>query len=94
MAMSLLRIFSDLFVRSEKKPDKDVNTNSRFAALPNEIIEKSLLIYLSSTDIQSLVKSFGITGNHRFKAIADRVLKTRSKSKSHEIINLYTSHLR
>ena len=55
--------------------------------LPSEILEKSLLIYLSCTD----VKSFGMTGHRRFKAIADRVLRARSKSKFHEKPKYYIS---
>ena len=43
--------------------------------LPNEIIEKFLMVYLSSND----VCSFGMTGVKYFKQIAENVLENRSK---------------
>jgi hypothetical protein len=52
--------------------------------LPNEVIEKMLRIYLSSTD----VFSFGITGAKRFKDLADAVLKKRSKLTNNTCISI------
>ena len=42
--------------------------------LPNEVIEKFLMVFLSSND----VCSFGMTGIKRFKEIAEAVLEKRS----------------
>ena len=41
--------------------------------LPNEVIEKYIMIYLSSND----VCSFGMTGINRFKIITESVLQKR-----------------
>ena len=46
---------------------KDIND------LPNEVIEKFVLIYLSSKDVDS----FGLTGSQRFKRIANSCLQKR-----------------
>ena len=43
--------------------------------LPNEIIIKNVLVHLSSKD----VLSFGMTGNYRFKELAEKVIKKRRK---------------
>ena len=43
--------------------------------LPNEIIIKNVLVHLSSKD----VLSFGMTGNDRFKELAENVIKKRRK---------------
>ena len=51
--------------------------------LPNEVIEKSLLKYLSSKD----VKSFGMVGNRRLKGVANSALKRRRKLICHNIEN-------
>ena len=69
-----------------KKTKLDINTKS-ITDLSNEVIEKSLLIYVSSAD----VKSFGNT-NRRFQAIANRVLESRGKSKLLELVNYNISH--
>ena len=56
--------------------------------LPNELIEKYVLVYLSSKDVQSVGKA----GNARFKKVAENVLKRRSKSKTINygiIVSLY-----
>jgi hypothetical protein len=49
--------------------------------LPNEIIEKHLLVYLSLKDVHS----FGMAGNKRFRELACDVLESRSKLKWHKI---------
>ena len=43
--------------------------------LPNEIIEKNVLSYLSSKDVQE----FGRSGNNRLEEIANKVIDERSK---------------
>ena len=43
--------------------------------VPNELIQKFILVHLSSDD----VNSFGMTGCRRFKVIADDVLDKRRK---------------
>jgi hypothetical protein len=43
--------------------------------LPNEIIEKHVLPYLSSKD----VTAFGRSGNNRFEEIANNVIDERSR---------------
>ena len=43
--------------------------------LPNEVIQKNIMKYLSNYDI----RSFGMTGNKRFKVIADDELEKRRK---------------
>jgi len=45
-----------------------------FIDLPNEIIEKHLLVYLSLKDVYS----FGMTGNKRFKEVARDVIESRN----------------
>ena len=52
--------------------------NKQIMDLPNELIEKYVLVYLSSKDVQSV----GMAGNARFKKVAENVLKRRSKSKN------------
>ena len=43
--------------------------------VPNEIIHKSILVYLSSND----VLYFGMTGSKRFKQLAEDVMKERGE---------------
>ncbi len=43
--------------------------------VPNEVIEKSVMVYLSNND----VCSFGRTGIKRLKEIAENVLEKRSE---------------
>ena len=43
--------------------------------VPNEVIQKNIMVYLSNYD----VKSFGMTGSKRFKVIADDELEKRRK---------------
>ena len=43
--------------------------------VPNEVIQKIVMKYLSNND----VRSFGMTGNKRFKVIADDELEKRRK---------------
>ncbi len=43
--------------------------------VPNEVIQKNIMAYLSNDD----VISFGKTGNKRFKVIADDELEKRRK---------------
>ncbi len=43
--------------------------------LPNEIIEKNVLAYLSSKDVQA----FAMSGNSRFGQIANNVIDQRCK---------------
>ena len=52
----------------------DIMTERSILNLPNEIIEKHLLSYVSSKDIES----FGNTGLKRFKEIAIQVIEERS----------------
>ena len=46
------------------------------ADVPNEVIQKYILVHLSSAD----VKAFSMTGCKRFKVIADDVLEKRRKA--------------
>ena len=49
--------------------------------LPNEVIEKYLLVYLSNSDI----RAFSKTGNKRFERISERVLEKPERSKHYVI---------
>ena len=44
-----------------------------FMDLPSEIIEMGILVYLNAKEVQA----FGMTGNARFKHIADNVVERR-----------------
>jgi hypothetical protein len=72
--------FSKLLSFGRKKASRprvekeDVNATS-IVALPTEVIEKYLLIYLSNSD----VRSFGKTGNKRFQQISKNVIRKRGK---------------
>ena len=55
--------------------------------LPNEVIEKFLMIYLSNNDVIAI----GMTGIKRFKDLAHAVLEKRtkrSKLTSHKLYNI------
>ena len=43
--------------------------------VPNEVIQKNIMKYLSNNEI----RSFGMTGSKRFKVIADDELEKRRK---------------
>jgi hypothetical protein len=47
--------------------------------VPNEVIQKFILVHLSSAD----VSAFGMTGCQRFRLIADDVIDKRRKSRQY-----------
>ena len=53
--------------------------------LPNEVIEKFLMIYLSNNDVTAI----GMIGIKRIKELADRVLEKRSKLSIRKIYNTF-----
>ena len=57
----------------KRKTESKMDVKS-ISDLPNEVIQKFILIHLSSND----VCSFGMTGK-RFKTIADDVIEKRSE---------------
>ena len=57
---------------------KSINTTAEdksITDLPNEVIEKCIMVYLSFNDL----RSFGSIGIERFKQMAENVIEKRSK---------------
>ena len=61
-----------------------VMSHTSLIDLPNEIIEKSLLVHLGCKDVTAL----GMVGIKRFEQIVSRVMKKRRKSKHQKIISM------
>ena len=66
----------DIRMSRTKTNGDNSNMSKSISDVPNEVIQKFILVHLSCTDL----RSFGMTGCKRFKVIADDVLGKRRKS--------------
>ena len=69
-------------------PCGKLNMGKSIADVPNEVIQKFILVHLSSAD----VRAFGMTGCKRFKVISDDVLDKRRKSTISNILYISMSY--